>query len=208
MAMITEIEDFFDKGCGRCARFDTPDCSTKPWNAGLRALRAICRDMGMSEHVKWAHPCYMHAVRNICVMGAFRDDFRLSFMNAALLTDPEGILERQGANTTHPDCLRFTDVAQVAAREGAIRAYLAEAMSYADAGVLPVRETRERELPQELLDALDADVELAEGFAALTRGRQNSYAIVIGQAKQSATRVARIEKYRDKILAGKGAQER
>ena len=37
--MITEIEDFFAKGCGRCARFDTPDCSTRLWIDGLVALR-------------------------------------------------------------------------------------------------------------------------------------------------------------------------
>ena len=34
MAMITEIEDFFTLGCGRCERFATTDCSTRIWSAG------------------------------------------------------------------------------------------------------------------------------------------------------------------------------
>lgn len=208
MGMITDIEDYFTLGCGRCKRFATPDCSTRAWTLGLNALRRICLDAGLSEHVKWAHPAYMHAGRNICVMGAFRGDFRLSFFNAALMKDPEGVLERQGANTRHPDCLRFTDVGQVAERAPIIRAYLAEAMGYAEAGILPPKETREIDLPDELVEALDADPELGEAFHALTPGRQKSYVINLGAAKQSATRTARIIRFRDKIIAGKGATER
>ncbi|GKY88517.1 YdeI/OmpD-associated family protein [Sinisalibacter aestuarii] len=206
--MITDIEDFFTKGCGRCDRFDTPDCSTRLWIDGLNTLRRICREAGLEETVKWAHPCYMHAGRNICIMGAFRGDFRLTFMNAALMKDPEGVLDRQGAATQRPDCIRFTDNAAPAAMEATIRAYLAEAMGYAEAGIKPPREVREVEVPEELTEALDADPELAEAFSALTPGRQKSYAINLSAAKQSATRVARIEKFRPKILAGKGAMER
>lgn len=113
--MITEIEDFFTKGCGRCDRFATPDCSVRQWQPGLIALRQICLDAGLSETVKWGHPCYMHAGRNIAILGAFRGDFRLTFFNAALLQDPAGVLERQGPNTRHPDMIRFTENAQVAA---------------------------------------------------------------------------------------------
>jgi uncharacterized protein YdeI (YjbR/CyaY-like superfamily) len=88
-----------------------------------------------------------------------------------------------------------------------IRAYLAKAMGYAETGLLPPKEPTEVDLPAELVEALDADPELAEAFAALTPGRQQSYAILLSSAKTSATRVARIEKARGKILAGKGATE-
>lgn len=37
--MITEIEDFFSIGCGRCERFATADCSVQHWAACLRASR-------------------------------------------------------------------------------------------------------------------------------------------------------------------------
>jgi uncharacterized protein YdeI (YjbR/CyaY-like superfamily) len=207
MAMITEIEDFFTLGCGRCDRWQTQRCSAHIWRGGLLELRRICRDMGLSEHVKWAHPCYMHAGRNICLIGALQADFRLNFMNPGLMTDPEGIMERQGPNTRVPDSIRFTDVAQVTEREAALRAYLAEAMGYAEQGILQEKVAAEIELPQELVEALDSDTDLAEAFHALTPGRQRSYVIVLGQAKATATRVARIEKLRCKILAGKGANE-
>lgn len=208
MAMITDIEDFFSRGCGRCARFDTPDCSTRRWTSGLLELRRICRAAGLEEHVKWAHPTYMAHGRNICIIGTFREDFRLSFFKAALLKDPEGVLERQGPNTQTPDCIRFTSNAGPEAMEPVLRAYLAEAVDYAARGIVPPKVTQEFDVPEELTEALDADPELAEAFAALTPGRQRSYYFTVGQAKKSETRTARVEKFRDKIIAGKGAQER
>ncbi|WP_374432483.1 YdeI family protein [Tabrizicola sp.] len=206
--MITDPDIFFDKGCGRCDRFATPDCSTRLWLPGLLTLRRICRGAGLVEVAKWGHPCYMHADRNIALFGAFRGDFRLTFMNAALMQDPEGILEKQGPNTRHADCIRFTDTDGPARLETVIRAYLTQAMRYAEQGLLPPKETAEVDLPPELVEVLDSDPDLAEAFAALTPGRQKSWALFLNDAKTSATRLSRIEKGRAKILAGKGATER
>lgn len=205
--MITDIEDFFTKGCGRCDRFATPDCSTRLWAEGLAALRKLCLQAGLTETVKWGHPCYMHAGRNIVIMGAFRGDFRLTFFNAALMKDPDGVLERQGPNTRHPDAIRFTDNAQVEAMAPTILRYLAEATGYAEAGVKPPKDDSTPDLPGELVEALDADPELAEAFHRLTPGRQKSHVLNIGGTKTPATRMARIAKLRPKILAGKGANE-
>jgi len=206
--MITDADDFFIRGCGRCDRFDTPDCSTRPWEPGLRALREICLGLGLEEAVKWAHPCYMHARRNIAVMGAFRDDFRLNFMNAALLKDPETLLKRQGASSQHPSMLRFTANEAVEEMAPIIRAYLREAMDYAEQGVKAPRNESEPDVPAELSEALDADPELAEAFHALTPGRRKSYVLNLNGAKQAETRVKRIARFREKIIAGKGAMER
>ncbi len=205
--MITDIEDFFTKGCGRCDRFATPDCSTRRWSGGLNELRRICRAAVLVETVKWGHPCYMHGDRNIVIVGAFRGDFRLTFFNAALLQDPEGVLERQGPNTRHPDAIRFTDNARVTELEPVILSYLKEAAGYAEVGIRPVRVAADIDLPDELRDALDADSELAEAFQRLTPGRRNSYVIVLNAAKKPETRVSRIDRLRGRILAGKGATE-
>ncbi|MDH5798756.1 MAG: YdeI/OmpD-associated family protein, partial [Paracoccaceae bacterium] len=185
-----------------------PEWSTRLWIDGLNDLRRICRDMGLEETVKWAHPCYMHADRNIAIFGAFRGDFRLSFMNPGLLVDSEGVLEKQGEGSQTPGMIRFTDSKQVAEKEPTIRAYLKQLMDHAEAGTKPPKVKREIDMPDELAEALDADPELAEAFHALTPGRQRSYMFNLNQARQSATRVARIEKFRDKIIAGKGALER
>ena len=206
--MITKIEDYFSKGCGRCKRFATPDCSTRQWFRGLTDLRETCLEAGLEEVVKYGHPCYMHAGRNIVIIGAFRRDFRLSFFNAALLTDPEDVLEKQGPNTQHPDMIRFTDNARVAELKPVILSYLNESMTYAAAGIKPPKTKSEIELPEELVDALDSDPKLAEAFHGLTPGRQRSYVIHLNSAKKRATRIARISKCRDTILAGKGATER
>jgi len=208
MPMITDPDDFFTKGCGRCERFATPECSTRRWIDGLDNLRRICLDMGLEETVKWAHPTYMHAGRNIALMGAFRGDFRLSFMNPGLLNDTEGVLEPQGPNSRTPGMIRFADVAQTGTMEPVIRAYLRQLMDHAEAGTKPPKVVTDIDMPDELMDAMDADPELAEAFHALTPGRQRSYMFNINQAKQSATRVARIEAFRNRIIAGKGAMER
>lgn len=205
--MITEAAAFFQDGCGRCDRFATPDCSARLWRDGVLALRQLCLDAGLDEAVRWGHPCYRHAGRNLALIGAFREDFRLSFPDAALLTDPEGLLEKPGPNSQTPSMLRFTDTAQVAARAPAIAALLAEAKANAEAGLKPARAPTEVELPEVLVSALDEDSELAEGFAALTPGRQRSYVIALASAKTEATQIKRIAKYRDKILAGKGAND-
>ncbi len=206
--MITDVEDYFTDGCGRCPRFATPACATRRWADGLSRLRRICRDMGLVETVKWGHPCYTRNGRNIAIIGALRDSFRLGFFNAALLTDPDGLLERQGPNTPHPDTLRFSDAAKVVALEPAIRAILAEATGHADAGLRPLPAPASVDLPADISSALDTDPELAEAFHRLTPGRQRSYVIALSSAKTQTTRLSRIARYRPQILAGKGATER
>lgn len=206
--MITEIEDYFSKGCGRCDRFATPDCSTRRWNLGLAQLRQICLGMELIEAVKWGHPCYMHGGRNIVIIGALRDDFRLSFFNAALMKDPHEVLEKQGPNAQHADMIRFTSNDQVAKIRSIIESYLVEAMGYAAAGIKPAKQQLELRLPDELVEALGADPVLADAFYSLTKGRQRSYVINLNSAKKSETRISRIAKFREKILAGKGALDR
>lgn len=206
--MITDPDVFFEKGCGRCERFGTPDCSTRRWLAGLNHLRRICSEMGLSEHAKWGHPCYMHAGRNIAIFGAFREDFRFTFMNAGLLKDPEGVLKPNGPNARTNSVLYFTANEQVTELEPTIRAYITELKDFAEKGIKPPKEEAELDIPDELVDAMDDDPELAEAFHALTPGRQRSYAINLNSAKTSETRIRRIAKFREHIIAGKGALER
>ena len=206
--MITDIDDYFTQGCGRCARFATADCSTRHWSGGLADLRRICLAAGLFETVKWGHPCYVHAGRNIAIIGAFRGDFRLTLFNAALLKAPDGLLERQGPNTRVPDMIRFTDNAHVAQQEPAILHVLQQAKGHAEAGLKPPKDDSHPDLPDELFEVLDADPELAEAFHRLTPGRQKSYVINLNAAKTPATRIARMARFRPMILAGKGALDR
>ncbi|MGZ9809720.1 YdeI/OmpD-associated family protein [Pseudoroseicyclus sp. H15] len=206
--MIADVEDYFTRGCARCERFDTPECSTRRWIGGLEVLRRICREAGLEEQVRWAHPCYAHAGRNIVIIGALKEYFSLGFFEPALMKDPVGVMVRQGPNTKHPNIIKFTDEDGPARLEPVISNYLAEAISYAEAGIRAPKEEEALELPEELVEALDSDSELAEAFHALTPGRQKSYVIALSSAKKAETRLARVEKFREKIIAGKGAMER
>ena len=206
--MITDIDDYFSKGCGRCDRFDTPECSTRLWEPGLLQLRDLCRECGLDETVKWRQPCYVYRNRNIAIIGAFRGDFRLTFFDAALLKDSDVVLERSGPNTRHPNMLRFSTPSDVSEREPTIRTCGMRLIDCADAGLRPATEALPIEVTAELEEAMKHDPELAVAFAALTPGRQRSYVVNLNSAKKSETRVTRIAKFRSRILAGKGALER
>jgi uncharacterized protein YdeI (YjbR/CyaY-like superfamily) len=96
---------------------------------------------------------------------------------------------------------------QVAPMEKTVVAYLEAAKGHAEGGKSPARNTAAPELPDDRVEALGADVALAEAIHALTPGRQRSYVINLG-AKKPKTRIKRIAKFRDKIIAGTGAPER
>lgn len=205
--MITDPDVYFAKGCGRCDRFATPDCSVQHWLAGVTALRRLCLAAGLTETAKWGHPCYMHAGRNVAMIAAFRDTFRLTFFDAALPPDPAGILEKRGPNSRAADQISLTDATAVDAMAPVLRDYLAAARAMAEQD-RPARPRAELALPDELAEALEADPVLAEAFNALTPGRQRSWALHLVSSANPATRRARIEKGRDRIIAGKGATER
>ena len=205
--MITDVATYFKKGCGRCPRFDTPDCSTRSWHQGLSDLRKLCLEAGLVEVVKWGHPCYMHRSRNIAILGAFRSNFRLSFFNAVLMKDPDHVLEKSGPNTRHADCLMFTTNEEPSANASVIRAYLLEAMGYVEAGIRPRKTAETLEVSGVLAEMLAADPDMHAAFHALTRGRQRSYIMQVNAAKRDETKRARITRYREKMLCGKGPHE-
>lgn len=207
--MITAPDTYFRDGCGRCERFQTDECSARHWAAALARLRALCLAAGLSEDVRWGHPCYRHAGRNLALLGATRHDVRLTLPDAELIDDPAGLLEPGGPNSAGRTVIRFADAAQVDARAPVLSAMLAQARTAAAAGRKPASRMAEApDLPEDLAAALGADPALAAAFAALTPGRQRSHVLAIATAKAQATRLARIERLRPLILAGKGATER
>lgn len=206
-SMITNIEDYFTNGCGRCPRFATPDCSTRRWLAGLTELRRLCRKAGLAETLKWGHPCYEYNGRNVAIFGAGREDFRLSFMNAKLLKDPNGVLEKPGPNSRTADTIRFSENTDVATMAPIILACLKESIGYAEFGLKPTKVEHELELSVELVDAMRADPGLAEAFRLLTPGRTRSYVIALSSAKSSATRASRIKKHRSRLVQCRHRQQ-
>lgn len=205
--MISDTNEYFLDGCGRCKKFATNDCKVRKWQEGLATLRQICLDLGLDEVAKWGHPCYTFNGANIVILGAFKDDFHLSFFKASLMKDSESLFVKRGENTQVASVVQFHDNAQPSQMKDVIIAYLQEAINVEKSGKKIKREVASFDVPQELVDAMDRDPELAEAFEALTPGRQRAHSMIIGGAKQAATRINRIAKYRDKILNGKGPNE-
>lgn len=180
--------------------------STK-WPAEMAALRAVLRASGLQEDIKWGKPCFSHDGHNIVIMQEMKDFLALMFFKGALLNDPAKILESQGPNSRSALRVCFTSTDQVEQLADTITAYVDEAITVEAAG-LTVEPAPALELVSELTERLAGDPELSAAFESLTPGRQREYNMHFSDAKQSATRVARIDKYAPKILAGKGMRDR
>lgn len=205
---IANVDEYLRDGCGRCNRFKSPECSSQLWRDELALLRSVVLSTGLAEELKWSHPCYTDAGKNIAVLGAFRDCCVITFFKGALLADPAKILELPGENSQSGRVIRIRSVEQVRALSGTIGDYLREAIEIERSGQEVEKiKIEDRPIPQELADKFDEIPELREAFRALTPGRQRFYLLHFSEPKQAKTRESRIEKCVDLILAGKGLND-
>jgi uncharacterized protein YdeI (YjbR/CyaY-like superfamily) len=181
--------------------------SSDLWPDVVRALRPLLSGCGLTEEIKWGKPCYSHEGRNILILQEMNRFLAMMFFKGALLSDPDGVLENQGPNSRSAKRICFTSVADVDRLTPTVRAYVAEAIAVEDAG-LAVDPAPEPELVAELRERLADDAALRSGFESLTPGRRREYHLHFSDAKQSSTRIARIDKYADRIRAGKGLRDR
>lgn len=202
-----EVDDYLATGCGRCELGGTPECRVHLWSTELRLLRDIVLSCGLTETRKWGVPCYTVESKNAVMIGAFKDCCTLSFMKGALIPDPKGLLTKPGENTQAARVIRFTDADTIVKLQPALRKLILEAVQVEKEGKTYTFAESPEALPEELQEMLDQDEDLRNAFYKLTPGRQRGYIIFISGAKQSATRISRILKYRDKILMGKGIMD-
>ncbi|MEZ6005380.1 MAG: YdeI/OmpD-associated family protein [Planctomycetota bacterium] len=171
------------------------------WADILTKSRAALLACGLDEEIKWGKPCYSSGGKNIAILQPFKNLCALMFFEGMRLDDPKGLLQIQGPNSQSAKRLEYTQASQVskAAIQGLVKQALA--LSETPAKANPKASA---DLPPELQAALGRNPKLAKAFAALTPGRQRGHALHIGSAKQSATRLRRIEAVTQMILAGKG----
>ena len=124
------------------------------------------------------------------------------------MQDPEHLLEKPGENSQAARLMKFTQVEQITAKPETIKAYIYEAIEIEKAGLKVNFKKNPEPLPEELIERFTQDPELESAFNALTPGRQRGYILHFSQAKQTQTRIARIEKCKEKIMSGKGFQDR
>ncbi len=181
----------------------------RKWQDETKKLRAILLDCGLGEELKWGKPCYTFEDSNLAIIQGFKDHCSLMFFKGSLLEDTDGVLVRPGENSQAQMRVQFTSVRQIDEMEPVLRALVDQAKAVEQAGMkVDFGERREPELPEELTARLDGDPDLAAAFQALTPGRQRAYILHFSGAKQSKTRAVRIERCVERILAGKGLNDR
>lgn len=180
----------------------------KEWQKEIELLRTIVLDCGLGEEVKWGCPCYTDGESNIVLIHVFKEYCALLFFKGALMNDPKGLLVQQTANVQAARQMRFTDIREIIDRKAVIKSYIREAIKVEKSGAkVSMKKTAEFEVPDEFQVKLDRMPALKKSFHALTPGRQRAYLLYFSSAKQAKTREARIEKYLDNILDGKGLDD-
>ena len=175
------------------------------WQEEVEILRMILLDCQLTEELKWGTPCYTFQNSNIVLIHTFKEYCALGFFNGALLSDTEGIMVKPGENTQSGRQIRFTNKGEIAKMEPILKAYLFEAIEVEKVGLkAEVKKSIDLVFPDELKTKFDSNAAFKTAFEALTPGRQRAYVIYFSDSKQSKTREARIEKYIQQILNGKG----
>lgn len=183
--------------------------SSRAWHEETKALRDVLGSFALTEEIKWCKPCYTLDGKNVAIIQGFNEYIAVLFFQGALLQDRQRLLVAPGPNTQAGQQLRFRSLEEIVAAEPVLRAYVAEAIELQRAGKrLPRRKPATAEIPAELEAAFKTTPALRKAFYALTPGRQRAYLLHFNAAKQSSTRAARIEKYRQPILNGIGWNER
>lgn len=178
------------------------------WGEEITRLREILVGCGLTEEIKWGWPCYTREGSNIVLIHAFKEYCALLFFKGALLKDPRGILIQQTKHVQSARQIRFANLAEIAKREAAVKAYVREAVAVEKAGLkVELKPTTAFEVAEEFKNKLAKNPALKAAFHALTPGRQRGYLLYFSAAKQSPTREARIEKCAPQILRGQGLND-
>lgn len=178
------------------------------WKAEIAAMRRVLASLGMKEEVKWGKPTYTVDGKNIVILSGFKEYFALGFFQGALMKDAKKLLVQLG-QVQAGRVMKFANAKEIVAKKSIIESYVRDAIAVEKAGLrVKPRTTADYPVPVELTEKFRKDPALKKAFNALTPGRQRSYLYHIGAAKQSATRVARIERAVPGILKGKGFLEK
>jgi uncharacterized protein YdeI (YjbR/CyaY-like superfamily) len=178
------------------------------WRDEFEKLRTVALDCQLTEEFKWGVPCYTYEDKNIVLIHGFKDYCAILFVKGALLKDSQGVLIRQTENVQAGRQIRFTSVQEIAEMENILKVYIHEAVEAEKAGLeVNHKQTAEYKLPEEFQKRLEVNPALKDAFEALTPGRQRAYILYFSSPKQAKTREARIEKYSQQILSGKGLDD-
>lgn len=178
------------------------------WQNELEQLRIIILACGLTEEFKWRVPCYTHQGKNIVLLNVLKQYCTMGFFKGALLNDSNGILFQQTENSQATRLIRFTNVQEIEKLKPIIQAYIYEAIEIEKAGLkIDFKKDTELVFPPELEHQLKINAAFKQAFEALTPGRQKGYNLYFSEPKNAKNREARVEKYIQQIINGKGLRD-
>jgi uncharacterized protein YdeI (YjbR/CyaY-like superfamily) len=178
------------------------------WEREITEMRRVLAGLGMKEERKWGAPTYTANGKNVVILQCFKEYFALGFFQGALLKDSKKLLVQLG-RVQAGRVMKFSAAKDITAKAATIKAYVREAIAVEKAGLrMKPKKTSDYPVPEELTEQFRSNPRFKRAFAALTPGRQRSYLHHFASAKQSTTRLARIEKAMPAIFDGRGFLER
>ncbi|MBT8327056.1 MAG: YdeI/OmpD-associated family protein [Bacteroidia bacterium] len=178
------------------------------WQKEMIVLRNLVLDCGLAEELKWGVPCYTYKNSNILIIHSFKAYCALNFFKGALLKDTNKILIQQTKNVQETRQIRIAHLGEIEGLKAIMKAYIFEAIEVEKIGLkVKKKRTSDYEVPEELVTKFKENADFERAFNKLTEGRKRGYLLHFAQAKQSATRKARIEKNTDRIFNGKGLND-
>jgi uncharacterized protein YdeI (YjbR/CyaY-like superfamily) len=141
------------------------------------------------------------------IIAPFKAHCDLGFFNGAALKDDKQLLVVAGKHTQDSRQMRFTNLEEIEQSKSVIRAYIKEAIDNEKNGVKSIPVEKNGIVVEELEIIFKKDTPFKKAFVALTSGRQRAYLIHFSGAKQSETRINRINNYRQRILSGIGIND-
>ena len=177
---------------------------TTTWHDEYEVLREIALSTGLTEDLKWMHPCYTVNEKNVFLLHAFKNYIAVFFHKGAIMKDPKGILIQQTENVQAGRQLRFASMEEILKSKKIIKDYMKEAIAIEEAGLqVPMKKPMPVEIPKDIAAAMKKIPGLTVAFKKLTPSCQKEYMLYFDGAKKEETRISRVEKYAEKILSGK-----
>lgn len=180
----------------------------KLWQEEIKALRQILLETDLEEDMKWNLPCYTYHDSNVVIIQPFKAYLGLMFFKGALLKDAKSLLVENGPNSHATRRLEFSSVKDIARLKASVKTYVKEAIAIEKSGQKVEVKRKPQTVPEELTKFFAKNSRVKKAFEALTPGRQRAYLMHFSSAKQSATRISRIEKCVPDILKGLGMNGR
>ena len=112
----TSVDSYLRDGCGRCDKFQTPECKVHLWTDPLIAIREMLNATELTEHMKWGQPTYALDGSNVLMIVSRNDFCGISFFKGAALDAPDGVLIPPGPNSHYARYIKFTSLDELESR--------------------------------------------------------------------------------------------